>query len=444
MRRLAFALAPLALAAAPAPAAANPADAFGFGARAQAMAGAQTAATEDGSANYYNPAALATFDAIRLDLGYQTAAPALRVNGLDLGVDSSRGLAVAIGVPGHLGPVKVALGGGLFLPDQQVIRIRSIGPGQPRFVVYDNRPQRLFLGAHLAVEIGSRLAVGGGVAYMSNTFGSVELGGRLGFPNAEDSDLDLAIDIDLVTIRYPQLGILYRANGWLTLGASYRGGFVLNQDQRVVVRGDIGAEGQEPVVEDGALDLRSLAQDLFQPEQYTAGLDAQLTPRLTLAFDLSFHRWSEFDNPATQIEIELDAGMFNDLIDLPDDAPEFPEPHFSDIFVPRLGVEWLAHRTPDRDVHLRAGYAYEPSPAPEQVGAENFVDNDKHTGSLGLGFTMRNLTEILPRPVSVDFYAATTFLPERRHRKLSPVDPVGDMSSGGTIVQAGAMSRWRF
>ena len=46
-------------------------DAYGYGARAPAMAGAATAATDgDSSATYYNPAALASADEIRLDLGY--------------------------------------------------------------------------------------------------------------------------------------------------------------------------------------------------------------------------------------------------------------------------------------------------------------------------------------------------------------------------------------
>ena len=50
---------------------------------------------------------------------------------------------------------------------------------------------------------------------------------------------------------------------------------------------------------------------------------------------------------AARIAIELDAGIFNDMFDLPD-TPPLPEARFSDIAVPRLGIEWLAARAGGR------------------------------------------------------------------------------------------------
>ena len=432
----------LATALAAGPAAANPVDAFGFGARGPAMAGAQTAAATDGGANYYNPALLATFDEIRIDIGYQAAIPSLRVNDLDLGVDSARGVAVALSSPGRIGRIQVALSGALHLPDQHVLRARALESGKPRFALYDNRPQRLFLGANLAVRIGPRLAIGGGVAYMATTVAAVDLAGRLGFPDAEDSDLALAIDADVRETRYPQAGLLWRATPWLDLGLSFRGGYKLVLDNTVRVLADVGPEGS-PVVEDGRLALQAVAEDLFQPQQWTAGLAARITPGLLIAFDLSWHRWSRYENPATRIDLEIDAGMFNDLIDIPD-SPPLPDPHYSDVAIPRLGIEALLHRSPARDLELRAGYSFEASPAPEQIGESNFIDNDKHTAAVGLGLTLRGLTEILPRPLRLDGFAALTLLAPRSHHKLSPVDPVGDYRSTGRVLQLGLSSSWRF
>lgn len=420
----------------------NPVDAFGFGARAPAMAGAQTAAASDGSANYYNPALLATFDDIRIDVGYQTAMASLFVNGLDLGVDSSRGVAVALSSPGRIGKIHLALSGGLFLPDQHVLRARSLEAGKPRFALYDNRPQRLFLGANLAVRIGERIAVGGGIAYMAKTVAAVDLVGRLGFPDPVDSDLALAIDADVKEIRYPQAGVLFHATPWLDVGASFRGGYTLILDNTVRVLADVG-RADDPVVEDGRLELFALAQDLFQPEQWSAGVAAQVTDRLLVAFDASLHRWSRFENPATRIDLEIDAGMFNDLIDIPD-TPALPDPHYHDIVIPRLGVEYRLYESLRRDVDLRAGYSFEPSPVPEQVGESNFIDNDKHTAAAGVGLTLSRWTEILPRPLRLDAYGAVTLLAPRSHHKLSPVDPIGDYRSSGRLVQLGLSSTWHF
>jgi long-chain fatty acid transport protein len=433
----------LALLIAPGLASANPADLFGFGARGPAMGSAQAAAADDATANYYNPALLATFDEIRIDLGYQYARPSLEIDEQDLGVDSSRGLVATLSAPGRVGGYRVAIGGGVFLPDRHITRTRTLSSQKPRFALYDNRPQRLFLAANLAIAFGERLFIGAGISYMSSTQGAVLLEGRVGFPNADDSDLDLGIDVDLKTIRYPQFGAMFRATPWLDVALSYRGGFRLFLDQIFDIHGDIGPEGVDPIVEDGVLQLRSVSQDLFQPAQLTAGFAAQLTPRFALAFDLAWHRWSVYENPAARIDLVLDVGSFNDLIDIPP-SPPLPDPHFHDIAVPRLGVEYVLADASGNGVALRGGYVYEPSPAPEQVGETNFIDDDKHTLSAGGGLTLSHLGEIIPRPMSLDVYAALTLLEGRSHAKLSPVDAIGDYRSGGRVWQGGVTSSWRF
>jgi long-subunit fatty acid transport protein len=235
---------------------------------------------------------------------------------------------------------------------------------------------------------------------------------------------------------------LFHATPWLDLGVSYRGGYTLILDNTVRVLADVGRE-DNPVVEDGSLALNALAQDLFQPQQWSAGLGAQITSRLLVAFDLSLHRWSEFENPATKIDIEIDAGMFNDLIDIPD-TPPLPDPNYKDIFIPRLGVEYRLYESFRRDLDLRTGYSFEPSPVPEQVGESNFIDNDKHSLAAGLGLTLRGWTDILPRPVRLDAYGALTLLAPRSHHKLSAVDPIGDYRSSGRLVQLGLSSTWHF
>ena len=425
-----------------APAAANPADLFGLGPRGQAMGGAQVADAEDTSASYYNPALLARSPDIRIDVGYQLAVPRLTVDGRDTDVDASRGLALGLAVPGRLLGARLAIGAGLFLPDQQITRTRTLASERPRFALYDNRPQRLFLAANLAVELPGGIAIGGGIAYMSSTQGTVELDGLVAIGDPEQSDLDLAIDVDLRTIRYPQLGVAWQARPWLTVAASYRGGFHLVLDQRFVITGDVGSPGAPPIVEDGFLNLRSRAQDLFQPAQLTVGASAQLTPRLDVAFDLAWHRWSEFDNPAAHIDLELDLGQFNDLVDIPPQRP-VPLAHFHDIAVARVGGEYVL-ATGKRRWRARAGYVYEPSPAPAQRGATNFIDNSKHTASLGLGVEVPGLGGVVLRPVSVDLALAVTALPEREHVKLVAADPIGDYRSAGTVVAASVGTRWRF
>lgn len=422
---------------------ANPIDMFGFGARGPAMGRAQTAATIDMGAHYYNPAVLATFDELRFDLGYQLAQPRLTLNGRDSGVNRSRGLLTGISVPGRIGPVRVAFGGGLFLPDDQVSRTRTLPSGQPRFVVYDNRPQRLFLAANVAVQLTDAIYLGAGVGYMSGTTGGVVLAGRIDTQRATRSELALAIDVDLKTVRYPQAGIFVHALSWLDIGATYRGGFVLDVDLAVRIEGDVGVAGGPFVVEDGFIDVQSRFRDLFQPAQVVVGTQARLTDRLLVAFDLEWQQWSTFDNPASVIDIALDLRDLNDLVHVPE-APRLPAPQFHDILVPHLGAEWIAARRSQVTWRLRGGYVFEPTPTPAQSGAMNFVDSDKHTVSAGVGAELRGLTSIVPRPIDVDLYAAYTTMTDRIVRKISPADRVGDYRAGGSIWQVGLASRWRF
>jgi long-subunit fatty acid transport protein len=327
------------------------------------------------------------------------------------------------------------------LPDQQVTRTRTLPAERPRFLAYDNRPQRLLLAAVAAYEVLPGLQIGAGVAYMASTNGSVELQGLVGFPNPAVSDLDLAIDVDVKTIRYPHAGIAWRATPNLTLGASYRGGFRLVIDQTVKVRGDLGTP-DAVVVEEGRLDLRSVSQDLFQPMQITVGGALAVTERLLVALDVAYQRWSVYDNPTARIELELDIKQFNDLVMIPP-ARVLEVPNLSDIVVPRLGVEWRGVPG-SRSWIARGGYAFEYAVAPEQRGESNFIDNHKHTLSLGGGLEWRGLGGVIAKPFSLDAFVSFTYLQPRDHRKLSPIDTVGDYTASGHAIAAGLMSRWRF
>ncbi len=420
---------------------ANPVDAFGYGARAPAMGGAGTAAAREGASNYYNPAALAVSEDIRVDLGYQLALPSLSMNGADQGVDASRGLTAAVAVPGHIGGLHVAFGVAALLPDERLVRTRTMPSGKPRWMYYDNRPQRFFLSSNVSFRIG-KLHFGGGVSYMSRTEGVLDLDGRVGFPIAEDSSLTLDIDVKLKAVRYPQLGVLWQASPWLDLGVTYRGGFVLQIDQRFSITGDLGAE-MTPLVTDAFFQLNALALDLFQPEQVAAGFQARIFPGVTVAGDLTYQRWSAFENPAAHIRIAHDLKEFDSLVKIPAALP-LEKAYFHDTFVPRVGVEIEATRGRKLAWLVRAGYSYEPSPAPEQRGETNLVDNDKHTLSAGVGLEVAGLGEIVPRPFDIDLFVAGTLLPERGHRKLSPVDSVGDYAARGAVLAAGLATRWRF
>jgi long-chain fatty acid transport protein len=430
----------LAVCAASGAARANPADAFGLGSRGIGMGGAQTAAVDDTSANYYNPAALARSRDLRIDLGYRYAQPLLNLNGRDVGINPTRGLSAGILVPGALGPVRFAFGAVVWLPDQWMTRQRWLPYGQPRFVYYDNRTQRFLLSANLAVRLAPGLYIGAGLTFMSRTAGTVNLQGTVALGDPDTSSLVSKIDVDLLAVRYPQAGILWEVTSYLTLGVSYRHSFTLVIDQLFRIDGNIGSP---PVVTNGFFSTRSVANDLFQPWQLSAGASLRVSRALLVAFDLTFARWSEFPSAAAAVTIDYNVGVLNSKIHLAS-PPPYPSPGFHDIAIPRLGVEW---RALDRDrlgLDVRGGYSYEPTPAPDQLGESNLVDADKHTLSCGLGLELKRLRPVLSKSLSIDAHFSLTVLANRSYRKLDPLDAVGPYQASGVIPQLGLTLRSRF
>src|SRR5262249_22476017 len=160
---------------------------------------------------------------------------------------------------------RFAFGAALWLPDQRLTRLRSLPFAQPRFVYYDNRIQRLFMAANLAVQIVPGLYVGGGLVFMSKTAGTVFLKRNIAVSDPDESSLTTRIDVDLVAVRYGQAGILWDASRNLSFGVTWRQGFSLTVDQSFRIDGDIGNPGVTPIVSGGFFSARVISSDLFQP-----------------------------------------------------------------------------------------------------------------------------------------------------------------------------------
>lgn len=425
---------------------ANPMDAFGLSSRAIAMGGAYTALSVDSSANYYNPAGVVARKDFSLDIGYQLAVPTLRLNGHDVGVDHTRGLTAGLVAPGAIGPFRFAFGVVMFLPDERISRVRAMPRVQPRFVYYDNRTQRIYLSTNLAVQIIKGLYVGAGVTFMSRTHGDLEISGRISFPDPEaESDMRLDLDVDLKALRYLQAGILWEPMKWLSVGLVFRDEFVLEMVQGFRITGDIEGEGGGgTILRDGFFGLTSLSTNLYQPRQVVFGVAVMPTARWTVSMDIVWAQWSRFINPGSRLEMEVELGAFNDMVDITS-QPNPPPARFRDTWTPRLGVEYLAYQSSRATIAVRGGYVFEPSPAPEQTSRTmNLIDNHKHHLSVGVGFSLSKLLALMDRPLDVDLHFVYIHQQQRRHRKYDLADPVGDYTADGYVLSAGVTLKMRF
>jgi len=418
---------------------ANPPDTYGFGSRETAMGNAAAAETRGPSASYYNPAALTRSRGLELQLGYFRADHSLAIDGRDTGVDPVKGLVGGLVMPGRLLGARFAFGLAIHLPDDRVSRVRALRQEQPRWELYDNRNQRLYLAANVAFEPFPWLAIGGGLSFMSSTTGRLDITGTANIFTPDESQLRHEVDADLTAIRYPQLGVRVKLDpdDRVALAAVYRGEFQLGLDLDARLQGDVSG------LTTALYALQTRSVNNFLPQQIVLGGSWLVARDLRATFDATWMDWSAYVPPVARLDVVFDlpppAGGWPASIT----PPQAPTPariqplRMRDRVVPHLGLEWRALGTRSLDAFVRGGYEYSKSPIEAQGGLTNYVDRDRHTVSFGLGGTLRGVARELPGSISLDLHLAFSQLTSATTEKRDPSDLVGDYRAGGHFVNVG-------
>lgn len=445
MRPLVATAAALAATLASAGAGASPLPTYGFGSRETALASAATAVSDGPAAVFYNPAGLAHAPGLTLQAGYMHVRQRLQIDGRDTGVDPVKGLNLGLVAPGRIAGVPFAFGLAVHLPDERLSRVRTLRQEIPRWELYDNRAQILFLAVAAAVRPLPWLSIGGGVAFLSSTRGNFGITGEASLKEPTDSQLRHQVDADLTAVRIPLLGVRVEPHRRLSVGLTYRGESRLDLRIDADIRGqvDTGLGGiRIPVT----YTLSSRSFDAFQPRQVALGTRFSATDDLLLSLDFVWTSWSSYQSATSRSVADLQV----DAQGLPLAIPPNPKPTvvrdplFRDRIVPRLGAEWRPWARPAAEVALRAGYAYELSPVPPQSAITNFVDADRHTLAAGAGVKVRPATSWFRGEVGLDAHAAVSLLPERETLKRNAADFVGDYRQRGHQLNLGATATVRF
>ena len=416
---------------------ANPLDTFGFGSREAAMGGAVSADVSDFSANYYNPAGLARAKGLELSFGYFRADHFLKTNGRENAVDPVRGLVAGVVAPGKLFDIPFAFGVGLHLPDDRISRIRALPQTEPRWELYDNRNQRLYLAANLAVSPWPWLQLGGGLSFMAATEGTLDISGDANILSPQNSQLRHEVDADLTAIRYPQMGARIALSKKTAIAVVYRGQFQLDLDLRAKLHGDLAPFTTAYY----ALEAKSV--DAFLPQQVVVGGSWEVTDRIRANADFTWVNWSAYISPVANLAVDLNIPPPQGGWPANITPPSVPTPTkvvpiaMHDRLVPHLGVEVepLKHRKVEGFV--RAGYEYQKSPISPQTGITNYVDRDRHSFSAGLGVKLIAPIRELPGDVRLDLHAQLSELLDGTTTKADPSDLVGDYTAGGHIWNVG-------
>jgi long-chain fatty acid transport protein len=416
---------------------------FGIGGRSAAMGSAMTAAADDWTATYYNPALLTLSPFPTFGIGYSLMAPQLSIAFTNPSpayaaklpeFQSGINIGVGLPMPGRLGE-RLSLGVAAFIPAGPLIKARMVDLATPHFFAYDYAPSSFFLAASLGLKIFEWLRIGVGVHILASLLGQANM------------TLDIAngrfplksMDAQLFIVPAPIAGIAITPIPGLSIGVSYRGqiGVDVNIPAKAAIEG-LAAE----------LDLSIQGTTQWQPHQFNFGAAYMIQPaRLLLAVDCTYALWSLAPDPSLQVALALTGDDIQKLgltgaIDAPTKGNErkLPPNYFSNTFAVRVGaefraVDWLL---------IRAGYNLRPTPVPVQTSGTNLLDNDTHMLSLGLGFRFPDATKFFAGRFSIDATAQLGIMPPRQHIKDTADDPVGDLSAGGTIFAASVMLSYLF
>jgi len=366
------------LAAASAPAVAHAAGgtAFSETSRAAAMANAVSAAPGDAGTILLNPAGLADVTEPTVLLGghvdhlaqwFQRSGEARDDRGRWFGGTT---LAGATPLPGPAWLRRVRVGFAMDLPAAHALRVAvPVRLDEPSSPIYDARPERLSLLGAIAVQLFDRVRLGAGVALTPSLATPTEVTYVAGRDTTVDRSVVVRLDRSLELDAAPFVGLRAQPLAALGLGVTYRAAAVSHASgaQRTVAGG---------ILADDPVDFLQF----WDPSELCFGAAVGPTRHFLVTADVTFHQWSRFrsgfDQPLAQ--------------------------PFRDTLSVRSGMQW----EPRPWLALRGGWAFEPSPIPEQVGETNYLGASTVVMSLGGGIDLR---ELVHAPLVVDAHVRSRF-----------------------------------
>ncbi len=470
---------------------ANVHDTFGVGARSIGMGNAQVASVVGGAAAYYNLAALGRTERIQLEIGFQSFMPRFddfegivydaNQNG-EIDIDengvpettsvgtqyaASMGTAINVAIPVF---EWITLGASIYMPRQYLMRLSFEDPYIPYYAMYKNRTQRFSMFMGMGIKVFDGLFFGLGASSSAQTVvngaftAHVEVNAN---PTDEEGNAlptQILVDANVDTMTVSMMGstalnagVLFNF-GWiadplagLNLGAAYRSETFVRADSTIqaMAFGDFSLTNETlysgPLMVEPVSNTSS-SESSFNPAEFACGVSYSFKDRITVDADIVWTQWSTYHETFISSTQTSSSSSADVTIQIGRDFTGDPGLAWNDTVSPRIGFEYNGGMPRRREMgfgfSLRGGYAYSPSPVPEQTAYANMMDSSKHVLSGGLGFKIP-LSRI-PNPLRVDLFASYHLLIPRTNQKdpsLFPDEngeyPPGYPVSGSITSQGG-------
>ncbi len=395
----------------------------GFGGRAIAMGGAYAAIGEGYPAIYHNPAGLGFSKDRTLGLGYHYSEPQFKDVGGNIDIPLIRGIFAGFSTPLGEGKISriISVGLGIYDPTSYVIRVRSVNPQRPNYIMYENKANRLSVLAGVSFRPLDVLSFGVGAEVIGGLTVRITL-------DPTNTVEPLLVDSPLPTVASPIIGVMFRPLPFISLAAVYRH----NIDVPIELPTEIMLFGNQ------VARVKSKFQDFYRPKELSLGAAYFYKKILTASAEVVWHRYSEYVPPVPQI-VEVEPESLKDVALASLNLPENVDPGFHDIWEFRLGVEgWPLHY-----LGLRVGYVLRPTPVPEQTGSSNYLDSTVHKICFGTSARFKDPFGILEKPVSIDTFFRVDIMTERTYTKTSMMNGQ-QITFSGRLYTVGLDLTYRF
>jgi hypothetical protein len=341
----------------PARARASPLELFGPGGIAPGQAATGVADCDTAECLYLDPAGLAEVHRKRFTLGLQGAR--FDLAGTDRNIDDAVSYQASGALPLAFGgwlEDRVGLAVAAVVPTHEIARVRSPRTGDPFEALLESRAHVVGIEMGFGLRLSPAWAVGLAVHVLASLEGNLDVttdaAGRFTTASEQSLTLDMA----------PIVGVRFSPQERWRFGAVYRG--VSQSRYGINLTSDIG-----DVVPVQLPELRFAGAAQYDP--MALAVEAAWRPRAGLSFraQVEWERWSAYRLPAE-----------NPVVG----GPALPAPGFHDTFIGRLAASQATALGAGLIFVARAGYAYVPSPAPDD-GRSGLLDNRRQILAVGLG-----------------------------------------------------------
>ncbi|MFK8004434.1 MAG: OmpP1/FadL family transporter [Polyangiales bacterium] len=403
------------------PAGATPPDVFGFGSRTQAMGMTGVSFAGDYEAVYSNPAGLSRAERNGIHLGMQQGAFRLSLDGVNTPLDPYAGTTIGLQIPLPFGGVledTFVIGAGFFTPHGAVLQTDIIFPEIASWALL-NRTQSVHLQMGLGINLSRLLPglrVGVGFAALAN------IGGRLNVSIDQANQFVSETETQLLASFSPIVGAQYDI-GPVSIGFTWHDEVISDIDLNIVTSLPLDL----PVI-------TITATPQYDPHLFAAEVAYRPTSEWLIAAQFNARLWSRYEGVV---------GRSTSNSNLP------PAPDFRNTFSPRVGIEYNVTRKRTTG-SLRAGYAFEMTPAPPaalrpgrdsegNVRTENgetvlsplrYIDNNRHVLTFGGGVHWR-------APVGAHVRLDTFIQYHRLTPRTHDISNEGDGQTGAPLESAG-------